>query len=530
MNYFPVDFKATSFIGGLDIVEDRKNLQKCRCVVGTPGRILHLIRNKILFPLNISLLVLDEADKLITESFERDVTEIISYLRQEKQVLAVSATFDPNLEKRLTKFMRKPIGVTAKKEIPILIGVKQFVYEIPDMTDPMHEMMQKVNEMKYIFSNLLFSQCLIFSNSQSKAESYANLLSKSGWVADYMIGSQDQKTRLKKMENLKNFKFRILSTTDLMARGIDVENVDLVINLEVPRDGSVYLHRVGRAGRFGGRGVSMTFVKQGTEMLRFRKLLGTIGGEKISVFSFPKQNLLDLWTNIDRQDYLNQLNRVYGIFKESEAVADLAIDFSSDKMSITEKETCDVNSSSTLGLDNIFNDYEQFKMKQIENTTSQLQNINNEDMNNDLNSQFNDVFMNTLSELSLINDEKVKPEKDVLTKMVPSSRTLTHASVNSASDMITEENADCSAISTAGDEDIDDEDFDEESDDESDTEPHQLHPNMNNTTDSQYDLNYNYRYRRSYELWTTQYWNQLTQITDYVKYCRYMKGNSSNFE
>lgn len=168
----------------MDITEDRVKIQNCRALVGTPGRILHLITNGVLKTTDIRLFVLDEADQLMSESFQSDVRSIRKHLPSSIQTLVVSATFDNNIDLELAKMMNNPVGVTPKREVPILLGVKQYAIVLPFDADTklsiIQEMYAKVKAVESIFSTVPFNQSLVFSNCQSRSESYANYLQQKG--------------------------------------------------------------------------------------------------------------------------------------------------------------------------------------------------------------------------------------------------------------------------------------------------------------------------------------------------------------
>lgn len=284
-----------TFIGGLNVTGDRSKMQNCKCIVGTPGRIVQLIQTKVLNVEHIRLFVLDEADKLLETSYLADINQINKSLKSRKQMIAASATIESRLQSILGSYMKNPTHVTPKREIPVLIGITQFAYEVETECNVVQEMLTKVTEMISIFTRVSFKQCLVFSNSQSRAESYFNLLEKKGWPVDIIIGAYDQVRRTETLRKLKEFKFRILVTTDLMARGIDSENIDLVINVDIPYSGPIYLHRIGRAGRYGSHGIAITFYKHGEDLMNFRKILGSIGGSKMSVLKFPMEKWPENW-------------------------------------------------------------------------------------------------------------------------------------------------------------------------------------------------------------------------------------------
>lgn len=243
-------------------------------MVGTPGRLLHLIKNRILNPETVRLVVLDEADKLLNDSFTSDIEEIMVKMYNREQVLIVSATLDIKAQEELIRYMKNPLGVTPKKEAPILLGITQFIYQLPKMENVIEEMQKKLEHLVRVLSSVEFNQCLVFTNSQSRAESYANGLHEKGLLVEFISGALDQTTRSKVFERiLQSPTCRIIVTTDLLARGIDAERVNLVVNMELPSDQFSYLHRIGRAGRFGSLGTAITFVSEGEEQLKFRSVL-----------------------------------------------------------------------------------------------------------------------------------------------------------------------------------------------------------------------------------------------------------------
>lgn len=268
------NFNVITCIGGTDVEKDRKRISSAKCVVGTPGRVLHLIRNRIINPNSVTLVVLDEADKLLNDSFTTDIEEIMSKMYNREQTLIVSATLDIKAQEELLRYMRNPLGVTPKKETPILLGITQFVYQLPKMENVIEEMQKKLEHLVRVLKAVYFNQCLVFTNSQSRAESYANGLHEKGYLAEYISGALDQTARTKVFERiLQSPTCRIIVTTDLLARGIDAERVNLVVNMELPSDQFCYLHRIGRAGRFGSLGTALTFVSEGEEQLKFRSVL-----------------------------------------------------------------------------------------------------------------------------------------------------------------------------------------------------------------------------------------------------------------
>ncbi|KRT85552.1 helicase [Oryctes borbonicus] len=287
-----------SFIGGLPIEQDIKNLQKCHIAVGAPGRIRHLIELGALKTNAIRLFVLDEADKLVSSDMRSDVDYISNKLPIEKQVIASSATYSDDVHTYLSNVMSAPTFVEPNTDTPLLLGLKQFVSLVKGNMNVLHQLNMKNEELVRLLSHVTFSQCLVFTNYQGRAESISNTLNRKGWNSMHISGIQSQSERLKVMSSFREGKCRILLSTDLSARGIDAANVDLVINYDVPLEPSTYLHRMGRAGRFGSHGVCVTIAANAKELEDYRVILGNIGGTEMFVPQLPADENLpsDLWS------------------------------------------------------------------------------------------------------------------------------------------------------------------------------------------------------------------------------------------
>lgn len=254
------------FIGGTPLSQDKTRLKKCHIAVGSPGRIKQLIELDYLNPGSIRLFILDEADKLLEEgSFQEQINWIYSSLPASKQMLAVSATYPEFLANALTKYMREPTFVRLNSSDPSLIGLKQY-YKVVNSYPLAHKIFEeKAQHLQELFSKIPFNQALVFSNLHSRAQHLADILSSKGFPAVCISGNMNQNQRLDAMAKLKQFHCRVLISTDLTSRGIDAEKVNLVVNLDVPLDWETYMHRIGRAGRFGTLGLTVTYCCRGEE-------------------------------------------------------------------------------------------------------------------------------------------------------------------------------------------------------------------------------------------------------------------------
>ncbi|XP_021494458.1 probable ATP-dependent RNA helicase DDX20 [Meriones unguiculatus] len=254
------------FIGGTPLSQDKTRLKKCHVAVGSPGRIKQLIELDYLNPGSIRLFILDEADKLLEEgSFQEQINWIYSSLPASKQMLAVSATYPEFLANALTRYMRDPTFVRLNPSDPSLIGLKQY-YQVVNSYPLAHKIFEeKTQHLQELFSKIPFNQALVFSNLHSRAQHLADILSSKGFPTECISGNMNQNQRLDAMAKLKQFHCRVLISTDLTSRGIDAEKVNLVVNLDVPVDWETYMHRIGRAGRFGTLGLTVTYCCRGEE-------------------------------------------------------------------------------------------------------------------------------------------------------------------------------------------------------------------------------------------------------------------------
>lgn len=261
-----------------------------------------------------------------------DVKEILKLMHSKIQIIAATATVTNHLERLLKQAMKNPIGITPKHEIPVLLGIRQFVRVLPKEDSIIAQMTQKVEELNRIFTRIPFKQCMLFTDSQSKSESYGIYLKKQGWKNLVINASQDQAERLKVLDNLVKFKCRIVIATDLMARGIDIENVNLIVNLDLPYDCFTYLHRIGRAGRFGSHGVAITFVNGEEDVAKFQKMLGDIGGESLKAMKYPDESIDYNFWDFDQKNEV-KVETIAGIGKNGDS-EDLLEEHESSKRDI----------------------------------------------------------------------------------------------------------------------------------------------------------------------------------------------------
>ncbi|CAG6021525.1 unnamed protein product [Menidia menidia] len=254
------------FIGGRPVSQDKVHLKNCHIAVGSPGRIKQLIELGMLSTTSIRLFVLDEADKLLEEgSFQEQINWIFSSLPVNKQMLALSATYPESLAQHLTRYMNEPTFVRLNPRDMGLKGLKQYYKLVQSHPLPHKVFEEKVQHLLDLFSKIPFNQSLVFSNLHTRAQHLADVLSSKGLPAVCISGGLSQDQRLEAMSKLKQYQCRVLISTDLTSRGIDADKVNLVVNLDVPQDWETYMHRIGRAGRFGTQGLAVTYCCHGEE-------------------------------------------------------------------------------------------------------------------------------------------------------------------------------------------------------------------------------------------------------------------------
>jgi len=242
-------------IGGTNIMEDINALKDGQhIVVGTPGRIYDMMNRKVLLLNNLKMLVLDEADQMLDRGFKEQIYEIFNLgIPEDTQIGLFSATWTPESDDIARKFMRNPVIIKVQKDALTLDGIKQYKVDV------------KNEEYKYgvlvdLYRVISIKQAVIFCNLKKKIEEVAAKLKENNLSMIYMHGEMDQRERDKIMKEFRNGTTRILLTTDLLARGIDIQQVSLVINYDIPNNKEMYIHRIGRSGRFGRKGVAINFV------------------------------------------------------------------------------------------------------------------------------------------------------------------------------------------------------------------------------------------------------------------------------
>jgi len=258
---FTTGVKVGVFFGGLPIAKDEAVL-KSNCphiVVGTPGRILALVKSKKLVLKNLKHFILDECDKMLEQlDMRRDVQEIFRATPHEKQVMMFSATMSKDIRPVCKKFMQDPMEVYIDDEAKLTLhGLQQHYVKLKDS--------EKNRKLFELLDVLEFNQVVIFVKSVQRCVALAQLLIEQNFPAIAIHRGMTQEERLSRYQQFKDFQKRILVATNLFGRGMDIERVNIVFNYDMPEDTDTYLHRVARAGRFGTKGLAITLVSDETD-------------------------------------------------------------------------------------------------------------------------------------------------------------------------------------------------------------------------------------------------------------------------
>jgi len=243
-------------IGGTNVREDMRKLEMgVHIVVGTPGRVYDMINRRALRIDQIKMFILDEADEMLSRGFKDQIYDVFRCLNPQIQVVLLSATMPTDVLEVTKRFMREPIRILVKKEELTLEGIKQF-YVMVDKEE------WKLDTLCDLYETLAITQAVIFCNTRRKVDWLTERMHERDFTVSSMHGDMDQKERDIVMREFRTGSSRVLITTDLLARGIDVQQVSLVINYDLPTNRENYIHRIGRGGRFGRKGVAINFVTE----------------------------------------------------------------------------------------------------------------------------------------------------------------------------------------------------------------------------------------------------------------------------
>ena len=256
--------RVKTLIGGTSIQEDADEIRdSCpHVIVGCAGRIHDMFRRRYLSGRDIRIMVLDEADEMLSQGFQQKIHQIFQFMPQDIQVVLFSATLPPEILEITKEFMRNPIRITMEAEKLNLECITQYYIALRHDGD-------KYDTLKDLFSVISVNQTIIYCNSILRVTDLYKAMTDEGFSVCYIHSSMDKVERDKAFQSFRTGGFRVLISSDITARGIDVQQVSTVINFDITRCPHKYLHRIGRSGRWGRKGMAINFVtRQDTETMR----------------------------------------------------------------------------------------------------------------------------------------------------------------------------------------------------------------------------------------------------------------------
>jgi superfamily II DNA/RNA helicase len=229
------------------------NVNVPHIICGCPGKVYDWMkRNKIMID-TIKLIIMDEADELLSFGFDDQIYNIFKKLNSDVQVALFSATLPTSVQKTIKKIMRNPISICVNPEQLTLDGIAQYYIAVEDDR-------QKYTTLKNLYSGISMSQCIIYCNSVKRVSDLYDAMKEDEFPVSKMHSNMDKVERENAFLEFKSGKSRVLISSNVTARGIDIQQVSVVINFDIPNDVCTYLHRIGRSGRWGRKGVSINLI------------------------------------------------------------------------------------------------------------------------------------------------------------------------------------------------------------------------------------------------------------------------------
>lgn len=251
------DLTIETMYGGMNPIGQKTNsflnTSRPQIICGCPGKINDMLRRGVINTSFIKLIIMDEVDEMLSTGFKEQVYNIFQFMNEDIQIALFSATMPPNIHHIVNKIVRDPVRILVKSEMLTLEGIKQFFVAVDDDA-------QKYETLKHIFSFLSMSQCIIYCNSVKRVCDLQEAMTQDNFPVCCIHRNMTKQERFDSFADFKCGKSRVLISTNVTSRGIDIQQVSTVINFDVPHCIDNYLHRIGRSGRWGRKGVGINFV------------------------------------------------------------------------------------------------------------------------------------------------------------------------------------------------------------------------------------------------------------------------------
>lgn len=266
------ELQVATVYGGVPIREQAQALENgSQIVVGTPGRLLDLLSKRILFLGDVKILIVDEADKMLEMGFEDDMAALMNVLSTLKQTALFSATFPEALKSISQRYMKKPKEIVIDEPKESLELIEQIVYDYDESENKSHILMR-------ILQQHPKDSAIIFCNQKTTVNELLEMFVEQGVSAGALHGDIEQRDRDRVVSLFRNKSYRLLIATDVAARGLDIDHLELVVNYDFPAQPDVYVHRIGRTGRAGKSGTAVLLAKP-IESMKIRELEQATNGK-----------------------------------------------------------------------------------------------------------------------------------------------------------------------------------------------------------------------------------------------------------
>lgn len=258
--------RVKTLIGGSSIDEDARILKNNppHVITGCPGRVFDMMRRNHIDSKTIKMVILDEADEMLSTGFKDQIYNILQNLRNDIQVALFSATLPDYIHSITSKFMRNPVNIYVKVEQLTLEGISQYYVAVEND-------LQKYDTLKDLYSVISVSQCIIYCNSVKRVSDLYDAMMEDGFPVCRIHSNMERVDRDQAFNDFKVGRFRVLISSNVTSRGIDIQQVSVVINFDVPKCVHNYLHRIGRSGRWGRKGVGINLVTR-RDMFKLREI------------------------------------------------------------------------------------------------------------------------------------------------------------------------------------------------------------------------------------------------------------------
>ena len=263
-----MEINVLKCVGGHNVKDRLVYPERATILVGTPGKLSDICSRNLIKSqkYNLSMIIIDEFDKTFDKDFVPVIQNIFkTYVYENTQIVLSSATINDEVITLSDTFMHDPIKIILKSEEVSLDGIKQYFIKL-DCDD------HKFETILDLYKIARVAQCIIFVNSKEKCNILEHKFNSNEFTVSHIHGNIDRSEREKIMNDFRNGTIRILLTTDLMARGIDVQTVSLVINYDIPIDSSQYIHRIGRTGRYGKKGCAINLIGNNSDIRNIRAI------------------------------------------------------------------------------------------------------------------------------------------------------------------------------------------------------------------------------------------------------------------